>query len=153
MSQENVELVRAGYEAFSRGDMEAALAPLHPSIEWWPAADEPITRPYRGHDGYRRLIAEAREAVPDIQTEIEELFVVEDRVVVCVRFWGRGRDSGAPVEIRETHVARLRDGMIIEVREYRHKATPSKPCACGSRRWRRRTIAGTTATAGTSANG
>ena len=121
MSQANVEMVRAGYEAFNRGDIEAALAPLHPSIEWWPAADEPITAPYRGHDGYRRLIAEAREAVPDLQTEIEELFVVGDRVVVCVRFWGRGRDSGAPVEVRETHVARLRDGKIIEVREYRNK--------------------------------
>ena len=121
MSQANVEMVRAGYEAFNRGDIEAALAPLHPSIEWWPAADEPITAPYRGHDGYRRLIAEAREAVPDLQTEIEELFVVGDRVVVCVRFWGRGRDSGAPVEVRETHVARLRDGKITEVREYRNK--------------------------------
>ena len=115
-------MVRAGYDAFNRGDMEAALAPLDPSIEWWPASDEPITRPYRGHDGYRRLVAEAREVVPDIQTEIEELFVVEDRVVVCVRFWGRGRDSGAPVEIRETHVARLRDGKIVELREYREKA-------------------------------
>jgi ketosteroid isomerase-like protein len=122
MSQENVEMVRAGYDAFNRGDIEAALAPLHPDIEWWPAEDEPITEPYRGHDGYRRLIAEARDGVPDLQIEIEELFVVSDRVVVCVRFWGRGRDSGAPVEVRETHVARLRDGKIIEVREYRDKA-------------------------------
>ena len=114
-------MVRAGYEAFNRGDMEAGSLPFTPASSGGPPRDEPITRPYRGHDGYRRLIAEAREAVPDIQTEIEELFVVEDRVVVCVRFWGRGRDSGAPVEIRETHVARLRDGKIIEVREYRHK--------------------------------
>ena len=124
MSQENLETVRAGYDAFNRGDIEGALAPLDPDIEWWPAADELITSPYRGHDGYRRLIAEAREGVPDLQTEIEELFVVGDRVVVCVRFWGRGRDSGAPVEVRETHVARLRDGKIIEVREYREKAAP-----------------------------
>ena len=71
-------------------------SPLHPSIEWWPAADEPITRPYRGHDGYRRLIAEAREAVPDIQTEIEELFVVEDRVVVCVRFGAEAATAARP---------------------------------------------------------
>ena len=43
MSKENVEMVRAGYDAFNHGDVEAALAPLHPNIEWWPAADEPIT--------------------------------------------------------------------------------------------------------------
>jgi ketosteroid isomerase-like protein len=122
MSQEIAEMVRAGYDGFNRRDIEAALAPLHPSVEWWPAADEPITGPYRGHDGYRRLVAEAWEGVPDIQTQIEDLFVVGDRVVVSVRFWGRGRDSGVPVEIRETHVSRVRDGKIIEVREYRDKA-------------------------------
>ena len=121
MSQEVLKMVRAGYEAFNRGDIEAALAPLHPDIEWWPAADEPITDPYRGHDGYRRLVAGIREAVPDLQIEVEELFVAGGRVVACLRFWGRGRDSGAPVEIRETHVTRLRDGKVIEVREYREK--------------------------------
>ena len=114
-------MVRAGYEAYNRGDIEVALAPLHPSIEWWPAADEPVTDPYRGHDGYRRMVAGAREAVPDLQVEVEELFVAGGCVVACVRFWGRGRDSGAPVEIHETHVARLRDGKVIEVREYRKK--------------------------------
>lgn len=121
MSQEVLEMVRAGYEAFNRGDTEAAIAPLHPDIEWWPAADEPITDPYRGHDGYLRLVAGIREAVPDIQIEVEELFVAGERVVACLRFWGRGRDSGAPVEIRETHLARLCDGKVIEVREYREK--------------------------------
>ena len=114
-------MVRAGYEAFNRGDAEAALATLHPDIEWWPAADEPITDPYRGHDGYRRLVAGIREAVPDLQVEVEELFLAGDVVVVCLRFSGRGRDSGVPVEIRETHLARLRDRKVIELREYREK--------------------------------
>ena len=115
-------MVRAGYEAFNRGDIEGGLAPLHTSIEWWPATDEPVTRPYRGHDGYRRLVAETREAVPDIQAEIEELLVVGDRIVICLRFWGHGRDSGIPVEIRETVAGRLRDGKIVEIREYRARA-------------------------------
>jgi ketosteroid isomerase-like protein len=122
MSQENVErIVRDGWEAFNRGDYEACLTAIHPSIEWWPAADELITEPYRGHDGYARLFAETFEGVPDIQAEIEELFVVGDQVVTCLRFWGRGRESGAPVEVRETHIVRLRDGKITEVREYRKR--------------------------------
>ena len=33
MSQENVELVRRGYEAFAQGDIEAALAMLHPDVQ------------------------------------------------------------------------------------------------------------------------
>jgi ketosteroid isomerase-like protein len=122
MSEENVEIVRAGYDAFNRGDLEANLAALDPAVEWWPAADEPITEPYRGHDGYRTLVGEIREYVPDLQAEIEECFAVGDRVVTCLRFWGRGRDSGAPVELRETNVARFRAGKIVEVREYRERA-------------------------------
>ena len=122
MSQENVEIVREGYDAFNRGDIEEIVATLHPSIEWWPATDEPVIEPYTGHAGYRALVAEARESVPDLQAEIEEAFAVADRVVTCLRFWGRGRDSGVPVEIRETNVARFEDGKIIEVREYRQKS-------------------------------
>jgi ketosteroid isomerase-like protein len=121
MSQKNVDIVRDGYDAFNRGDIEASLDHLDPSIEWWPAADEPIIEPYRGHDGYRRLIAEVRDVSPDIQVEIEELFVVGDQVVACLHFRGRGRESGVPVEIRETQVARLHDGKIIEVHEYRER--------------------------------
>jgi ketosteroid isomerase-like protein len=119
MSRENVEVVRDVYGALNRGDIDAVLAVLDPSIEWWPAADELITDAYRGHDGFRALAAGVFEVSPDIQAEIEELFVVGDQVVACLHYWGRGRESGAPVEIRETHVARLRDGMITEVREYR----------------------------------
>jgi len=122
MSRENVETVRVGYAAFNRGDIEAVLATLDPALEWWPATDEPITQPYRGHDGYRGLVREIREYVPDLQAEIEEIFAIADQVVTCVRFFGRGRDSGIPVEIRETNVARFEDGKIVEVREYREKA-------------------------------
>ena len=122
MSKENVEIVCAGYDAFNRGDIEAIVATLDPAIEWWPATDEPTTEPYRGYDGYRSLVGEIREYVPDLQAEIQEAFAVGDQVVTCLRFWGRGRDSGVPVEIRETNVARFRDGKIIEVREYRDKA-------------------------------
>ena len=118
----NVEVVRAGYDAFNRGDMEAVLATLDPALEWWPATDEPITEPYRGHDGYLGLVGDIREYVPDLQAEIEEITAVGDHVITCLRFWGRGRDSGIPVEIRETNVARFRDGKIVEVREYREKA-------------------------------
>jgi ketosteroid isomerase-like protein len=119
MSQANVEIVRDGYDAFNRGDTDGSLAHIHPSIEWWPAADEPITEPYRGHEGYRRLVAAVRDGVQDIRAEIEELLAIRDQVVARVRFSGRGDASGVPAEILETQVARLRDGKIIEVHEYR----------------------------------
>jgi predicted ester cyclase len=110
MSQDNVETVRV-----------CGLQPRgHASDR--PATDEPITEHYRGHDGYLGLVREIRDAVPDLRADIEEISAIGDRVVTCLRFWGQGRDSGVPVEIRETNVARFRDRKIVEVREYREKA-------------------------------
>jgi ketosteroid isomerase-like protein len=121
MSQDLEQIMRDGYERFNRGDVDAVLELLDPRIEWWPASDELVVEPYRGHEGYRRLYREAREGVPDLQVEIEEVTVVADRAVACIRFFGRGRESRAPVEVRETHVARMRGGKLVEVREYRTK--------------------------------
>jgi ketosteroid isomerase-like protein len=121
MSQDLEQIMRDGYERFNRGDVDAVLELLDPRIEWWPASDELVVEPYRGHEGYRRLYWEAREGVPDLQVEIEEVTVVADRAVACIRFFGRGRESRAPVEVRETHVARMRAGKLVEVREYRTK--------------------------------
>ena len=85
MWQEIVEMVRAGYDGFNRRDIEAALAPLHPSIEWWPAADEPITGPYRGHDGYRSSLRDQRSHFLVLGTEFREQFqrILTESVVTC----------------------------------------------------------------------
>jgi ketosteroid isomerase-like protein len=126
MSQENIEIVRDGWAAFNRGDYGECLTLIDPGIEWWPATDELVVEPYRGHEGYARLWAETRDGVPDIQAEVEEVFLADDRVVACLRFWGRGRESGAPVEVRETQIIRLREGKIVEVREYRERVAALK---------------------------
>jgi ketosteroid isomerase-like protein len=42
MSQENVELVRRGFEAWLRGDFDEALARLDPDIVYKPAQEEAV---------------------------------------------------------------------------------------------------------------
>jgi hypothetical protein len=42
MTPDTEAMVRAGYDAYNRRDLDAAFAMLHPSLEWWPAADEAI---------------------------------------------------------------------------------------------------------------
>jgi ketosteroid isomerase-like protein len=37
MSQENVEVVRRGYDAFNRGDLEGMVADFAPNFEYVPA--------------------------------------------------------------------------------------------------------------------
>jgi ketosteroid isomerase-like protein len=37
VSQENVEVLREGYDAFARGDLDAVLERLDPDVDWEPA--------------------------------------------------------------------------------------------------------------------
>jgi hypothetical protein len=53
MSQEDVEVVRQGFEGFNRGDIEAVVEMCDPAIEWFPPAELPGVSAYRGHEGVR----------------------------------------------------------------------------------------------------
>ena len=122
MSQENVEIVRAFINAFNRGGVEAALRFLDPEIEWNTTGIfvEPGT--YRGHEGVLRYLGDLAAEFDDVHTEPEELIDAGERVVVPVRVSGRGRQSGAAVDLSLTMVVVLRDGMIVHIRNYPEKA-------------------------------
>ena len=47
-----------------------------------------------------------------------ELIDAGERVISSVRFTGRGKASGAPVEMTLISVSSLRDGLIYRVRNY-----------------------------------
>ena len=69
MSQANVELVRRGYEAFAQGDIEAALAMLHPDVrieDHDRSLETPTT--YDGPDGLLSLFATVNEGFSDVRT-------------------------------------------------------------------------------------
>jgi ketosteroid isomerase-like protein len=50
MSQENVETLRRGYEAFNRRDIDGALEGLDPEVEWPNMLEGTIIR---GHQAVR----------------------------------------------------------------------------------------------------
>ena len=55
MSQENVEMVRAAYEAMSRGDWDAAFEEAEPDVELVPPDRSPSQRAREGHGGGQGL--------------------------------------------------------------------------------------------------
>ena len=59
MSQENVEIMRAAFEAWNAGDMEALFAHFHPELVYHPRADEPDPSPHVGRDAYERLVTDS----------------------------------------------------------------------------------------------
>jgi ketosteroid isomerase-like protein len=95
MSQENVELVRQGYEAWNRGDLEWQLDHITPDFEFRTAQLFPDTEAvYRGREGVRQFWDTFREPWGSVLIEVERIEPIgDDRVLALLRFHGRGRDG------------------------------------------------------------
>jgi ketosteroid isomerase-like protein len=119
MSQQNVELVRRGYEAFAEGDIEAALAMFHPDIQIEDhdrSLETPTT--YQGRDGFLTLFATVNAGFADVRYAPQEVTAVGDRVLAEVRRTGRGEASGAQVDERQFHVWDVVAGRAVRFRVY-----------------------------------
>jgi ketosteroid isomerase-like protein len=118
MSQENIELLRQGYEAMSRRDIDAMLAVVDPEIEIRDRPEAPDARTYRGHEGAVYALGVSFDAFDDFHLVPERFYDADDKVVVVLRMEGTGRVSGAPVEERIAHLWKIRDGRAISLRVF-----------------------------------
>jgi ketosteroid isomerase-like protein len=118
MSQENVEVVRAIYEAFAAGDLGAILGAADPAIRCYDRPDRPGAGVYTGHDGLLAFRESDREVFENVRYEPSDFIDAGDHVVVRIRQAGRGKASSVPVEEVIANVWRLRDGKCVEVRVY-----------------------------------
>ena len=124
MSQENVELVRRSFEAFARGDFDAAFSCFGPDPEWRTAADEPDQRTYCGIAALRAFADSLSDAWADRFEDVMEFEGFIDRGDWVVVPWSarlRGRGSGIPIEVTETYAVQVQDAKIVRVDEYRTK--------------------------------
>jgi len=119
MSQENVEKVRRGIDAFNAGDDDAALVLYDPEVE----IQTLLGHQYHGHDGFRAGAAELRDTLVGLAMEVEELIDVGHSVVCTLRLGGRGRSSGVehPGGVRFAIVYTFRDGLVVAQRSFRSK--------------------------------
>jgi ketosteroid isomerase-like protein len=120
MSEENVEIVRRVYEAVARGDTGAVLAAYDTEVEWdfrrSPFRDFLKYDVYRGHGGLRSFIRERTDdAWADVHDDLDELIDAGEHVVSVVTSRGRGRASGAEVEMTHAGIWTLRKGTIVRV--------------------------------------
>jgi ketosteroid isomerase-like protein len=121
VSQENVELVQAFWEAWQRGDMGAVFAFYDPAIEIFDYDLPDATEAYRGLDGVRRWGADWEASWESWSWEPEEFIDAGDRVVVILRVHARGRGSGVDVERVDGAVWTLRDGKGVRLDYYGSK--------------------------------
>jgi ketosteroid isomerase-like protein len=120
MSQENVGIVRRGYEAFAE-DGVFHLGFLDPEIEWrGPRQFADLAEPHYGHEGVRRYFEKVLEAFEDYRMVPEEFIDAgPDQVLVFSREGARGRGSGAEVETHPTaHLWTIRGGKAVRMQSY-----------------------------------
>ena len=118
---QNGDIVKALYNAFSKGDVPAVLGAFDPQIEWKEADNflysegNPYVGPQAVAEGvFQRLVSDMEDF-----TILTDHFVEEsDTVVVEGRYQGRMKATGTSVDAQFVHVWRLRDGKIVRFQQY-----------------------------------
>src|SRR5829696_3737928 len=94
MSEENVEMVRLGLEAWNRRDLTTWLSSFHPDGEIdWSRSRGPLMGVYRGHDGLRTFWEAWSSTFEQIQIEVQGFTEVDSEVVVPNIAHVRGREG------------------------------------------------------------
>jgi uncharacterized protein len=109
MSQVNVEVVRAGFEAWNAGDMDAFRELLAAEVILRPVEDWPEPGPYEGQDAVMRWLGQLRDAWDADALEATSDFIdAADRVIV--RFTWRSVGHGPQSNMEFTGVWTVRNG-------------------------------------------
>ena len=107
-------MVRRAVEAYRRGDVDAALADVHPEVAWNPFEEAPM----HGVEAVRAYLTRWESDWEELETTPEEFIDAGDQVVAVVHFRGRGRGSGIEVDARSYSVHTVRDGKTVAMEEF-----------------------------------
>jgi ketosteroid isomerase-like protein len=111
MSAENVEVARAAYEAFRRGDLEGVGKYFADDVVWETPDTLPTGGVFRGRDAVLQNFAELPKYWSKFSVDPDEYIDAGDHVVV------RGLQSvtgpGGSTESRYLHLIKLSNGKIV----------------------------------------
>ena len=114
MSQENLEAVRRSFEAFNRGDLDAAFEDFAPDFELDLSRAIGIDRGTYSLAEFRRLTEQFAETWESVRYEADELIDAGEHVVMPFTNRLRGRD-GIEVQARGIWLGTIHDGLIMRI--------------------------------------
>ena len=130
MSQQDVQIVRSGYEAFNRQDIPAVLALYDEAIEWTEGGGG--RAPAGTFRGPQAVADKVFGLVPanfdEFRADPEQFIDAGEHVVVIGRFRGKAK-SGATLDAPFVHVQRMRNGKITRFENYVDAAAWAKAWA------------------------
>ena len=98
--------MRRSFEAFARGDFEAAFSAYDPGVEWRTAADEPDHRTHRGLAEVRALVGSLAEPWTNRFGGAMTFEGFIDRGDVVVVPWSAGRPTSSACGERRSCASR-----------------------------------------------
>lgn len=118
--QQNIEIVKRGYEAFGRGDINGLLALCAENIEWvTPGPPEMPTAGTRRGREQVALFFKALDEVFEIQRFEPKQFIAQGgQVVVLGDDTAKVKATGKVLTEQWAHAFTIRDGQIAAFREY-----------------------------------
>jgi uncharacterized protein len=117
MTAQNAELIRRGYDAFSRGDVPAVFEILDKNITWHVPGSSPLSGDYQGHSEVGKFFGTTMELSGGTFTiAIQDILAQHDQVVVLctVKAERHGRAWSSP----EVHIWRVAGNQAVDFREF-----------------------------------
>jgi ketosteroid isomerase-like protein len=122
MSRENVEVVRAIYEGYGRGNFRAGVDLYDPDVLLVTRPDLPDGGRFLGVDSITAYMREFLDPVTNVTWTGEEFTEAENSVVVATHQQGKGKGSGLSVEIRFFVVWTFRGRAVIRIEFFATRA-------------------------------
>ena len=123
MSQENVEVVQWGLDAFNRRDKAAWIAICHQDVENFPPREWPESAPVRGTEAIWDFFVEAQGAWEEGSYEWGDLIKAgANKIVANQRREMRGKASGADVVWSYWVVFTFRKGRVLRFEWFADRA-------------------------------
>ena len=116
MSEQDVETVRGGYEAFNSGNPGGVIERLDEEVEWIePGGGNSPSGTFNGPDAVgAEVFPVVGQYFDEFTAEPENFDDQGDRVVVTGRFKGRAK-SGAELDAAFEHTYDMKDGKIARL--------------------------------------
>jgi uncharacterized protein len=119
-ADENVAIMRRGYEAFNRGDMETLTELFDESAVWHLPGRSSMATDYQGREAILAYFGRlGQETGGTFRAELEDLLADGDDRVVGIQRSTAERD-GKHLNVGDCIVFRLKDGRITDGREHFH---------------------------------
>ena len=113
----NSDILKEGYEASGRGDLDGATRNFADDIRWEnPEAPQiPNSGMTEGRDNVKQLFAELGNYWESFSITPDEFIESGDTVVVLSHSESKGKDTGTEVKLPWVHIWRFSDGQVKEV--------------------------------------